>query len=163
MTGNMFLSDDRNDDLRFLPCTAADLDTVLQASLEILDEFQAEQALDLSLVRQLIIARASEEIADYTKLTISEQLIGWYHVIETPATLELDDVNILESFRSSGYGSRLLDRVLDAGRVKQKPVMVTVAGDNAGAVRFYERHGFRFVQKNEQHHLSFIHDSHLDR
>lgn len=163
MTGNMFLPDDKNDGLRFLPCTAADLDKILQASLEILDEVQVEQALDLSLVRQLIIARAREEIADYTKLIKGDELIGWYHIIETPETIELDDVNIVEAFRSMGYGSRLLDRVLEEGRVKKKPVKVTVAGDNTGAVRFYERHGFRFVHKSEQHHLCFIHDSHLER
>lgn len=163
MTGNMFSQDRPAGPLRFLPCQQEDLAEILKASLELLDEFQKDQALDLSVLRELIIARAREELPEYTKLMAGTQLIGWYHLIESPKVLELDDVNILEPFRSLGYGSRLLDRVLEEGRIRSKPVTVTVAGDNPGAVRFYERHGFRFVKKDRQHHLCFIHDSHLDQ
>lgn len=157
----MFLSDDSPRELQFLPCTNEDLDIILKTSLDLLTEFQKDQPLNLSLVRQLIIERTKEELPDYTKLMEGVELIGWYHIIEGPESLELDDVNILESFRSRGYGTRLLDRVLEEGRIKQKLIMVTVSSDNTGAVRFYERQGFRFTHRNQQHHLCFINDSHL--
>lgn len=143
-------------DLQFSPCSQEDLLMVLGSSLLLLDEFQKDSALDLSMIRRAIIGQAAREIREYTKLSLDGRTVGWYHLVERPAFLELDDVNILEAFRSLGYGSKLLDRVRAMAQEKQKPLCVTVTADNIRAQRFYERNGFRFSHQDAQKHLVFI-------
>lgn len=160
MTGSMYLQDSLTKaPLCFIPCTKEDLPTVLKGSLEILDELQKDQGLDLSAVRNALISRAETEIDDYTKLMEGSQLIGWYHVIEGLTSLELDDVNILEPFRSKGYGSRILDRVIERARAAKKSVTVTVSGENARAAAFYERHGFSLRHRDARQNLHFTHEA----
>ena len=74
--------------------------------------------------------------------------------VEKDGVLKIDLVSVLE--KRSGIGFRLLSHVLSEDRNNQvKTVQVTTESHNEGALRLYEKHGFRKV--SEHHCLHFFH------
>ncbi|MCE7988818.1 MAG: GNAT family N-acetyltransferase [Caldilinea sp. CFX5] len=58
-------------------------------------------------------------------------------------TAELLSIMVEPDWRSQGLGAQLLDRLVAECRARKLGALdVTVAADNAGAQRFYARHGF---------------------
>ncbi len=68
---------------------------------------------------------------------------GWLFVAETEHELRIVEIMIAKAWRGRGAGTTVLRRVLiDAGS-KNKPVRLHVRSGNAGALRLYQRLGFR--------------------
>jgi ribosomal protein S18 acetylase RimI-like enzyme len=62
---------------------------------------------------------------------------------ETAPSAELLSIMVEPALRGQGIGARLLDQLCTACRTRGIALLdVTVAADNGGARRFYERHGF---------------------
>lgn len=65
-----------------------------------------------------------------------------------PAHLHID---ILPEYQSKGYGSDLMNALLEELESRNiKGVMLTADSDNLGAIRFYERFGFKTVLRSEK-------------
>ena len=61
-----------------------------------------------------------------------------------PGVFTVDALAVHPSFRGWGVGTALLERAEEAARSQGKATMALgVLGDNAGAIRLYERHGYR--------------------
>lgn len=136
--------------VRFCPCTEEDLPEIVRGALKLLEEFQETSPLDLSILRNALIEQTRRELPEYTKLLQGDQLLGWFRLVRHSASLELDDVNILEGFRSQGLGSLLIGRVREIAAKEDLPVRCTVSSDNSGALRFYQRHGFLAAPAREK-------------
>ena len=53
-------------------------------------------------------------------------------------------INLLPSYQSKGYGTLMINSLLDELKKKKvKAVMLLAAAENTGAIRFYERNGFK--------------------
>ncbi len=62
-----------------------------------------------------------------------------------PAHLHID---ILEEYQNKGYGSEMINTLLKHLKEKDvKGIMLMTDEDNFGAIRFYERHGFKVIAK----------------
>lgn len=127
---------------QFLPCLEEDLPEILGPARRLLEKFQQDTALDLSILETALWQKTLAELPDYTKLVRGDTLLGWFHLIQTQDALELDDVNILEPYRSLGLGSILLEQVKRTADQAHCPVRALVKKENDGALRFYSRHGF---------------------
>lgn len=65
-----------------------------------------------------------------------------------PAHLHVD---ILKEYQSQGYGGKLMEALLDELKKRNvKGVMLTADSDNEGAIRFYERFGFKTLIRSEK-------------
>lgn len=115
---------------------------IVSAPLNVLDEFQKKSPLDLSSLRTALIEQTRQELPEYTKLLLGETLLGWFRLIRTKDSLELDDINIQQGFQSRGLGSLILDQVKQTAQNDGLSVHCTVSSDNQRALRFYLRHGF---------------------
>lgn len=53
-------------------------------------------------------------------------------------------INLLPSYQSKGYGTLMINSLLDELKKKKvKAVMLLASAENTGAIRFYERNGFK--------------------
>ena len=80
---------------------------------------------------------------------LNETVIGMANALFTVSTVEggpvilLEDVMVAGPYRGQGIGRQLFDHVLHWARANGfLRVTLLTDGDNAGALRFYERHGF---------------------
>jgi ribosomal protein S18 acetylase RimI-like enzyme len=77
------------------------------------------------------------------KATVEGQTVGGLVVFRTPdGKLCLNNVVITKAFRNLGIGSRLMESLV-AG--SSSPIILTTWETNDGAIRFYERFGFKRV------------------
>jgi GNAT superfamily N-acetyltransferase len=93
--------------------------------------------------------------SNYTPLThefvlVNDEIAGLVAVEEEPDYLWLVKLYLLARHRGQGLGTALLSDVQQRARARGKRVRLRVLRVNAGARRFYERHGFRVVQESPE-------------
>ena len=75
--------------------------------------------------------------------------IGWLQLTELPDKLHLDQLHLVDGWRSRGIGTRLIAAILDRARRTDTPVELDVVRGNA-AISLYGRLGFRVVGEGEE-------------
>lgn len=95
----------------------------------------------------------SWERGNIQTVTIDGERIGMIQLHEYPERLEIDEIQIQPSHQRMGIGSRILRDVIAQSHARQKKVTLSTGLGNAGAVRLYERLGFRHVSRSETHFL----------
>jgi ribosomal protein S18 acetylase RimI-like enzyme len=78
---------------------------------------------------------------------------GWIVVMTMPHEVRLVEIMVAAEFRGQGIGSAAIGEVLAAAESAGKPVRLHVNVTNGGAIRLYERLGFRRIDGNEVQHL----------
>ena len=157
MTSDMSLSDkELIPDFVFLPCTEDDLPQIIGPSLRLLEDFQKDSPLDLSVLKNALLKETLGQLPDYTKLVHADQILGWYHLIRNESTLEIDDFNIRPEFRSQGIGGKILFRLKKQAMENKLPLIAVVQADNADAIGFYSRHEFVKSEPSDKKYLTFL-------
>ena len=89
----------------------------------------------------------------FAYLVIDGKNIGLISAGKEEDDLEISKIYILPEYRGSGIGREALEFLLDKGReLGGKRAHLEVNHDNASAIGFYERFGFRPVSKNVYEH-----------
>jgi diamine N-acetyltransferase len=112
-----------------------------------MDRFLAEQFARSTLTREL----DHEDRMEYLLAEVEGRLVGFAKILfdRSPPTLdderglELQKIYFLREAAGRGLGTALLQAVIERGReAGEQMVWLDVLRSNAGALRFYERHGF---------------------
>jgi GNAT superfamily N-acetyltransferase len=74
--------------------------------------------------------------------------IGRIVTARTPDALLIVDIALIASWRRRGIGATLVNGVLDEARAAGLPVRLSVFADNAVALRFYLRLGFKQIESS---------------
>jgi len=77
--------------------------------------------------------------------------VGMIQVIEHKDSLEVSEIQIHPSNQGRGIGTHLLRDALAEAHARNKKVFLSTGLQNHGAVRLYERLGFRQVRQSETH------------
>jgi ribosomal protein S18 acetylase RimI-like enzyme len=78
---------------------------------------------------------------------------GWAVVNTSPDEVRLVDIMVLPELRGRGIGTAVIRELLATGRDAGKPVRLNVNIMNQGAIRLYERLGFRRIDGDEVQHV----------
>jgi ribosomal protein S18 acetylase RimI-like enzyme len=77
---------------------------------------------------------------------------GWILWAATGEELRLVEVAVLAAYRGRGIGTAAINQLIAVANLAGKPVRLRVNVTNAGAVRLYERLGFRRIGGDEVQH-----------
>lgn len=77
---------------------------------------------------------------------------GWTVVTEMPHEVFLVEIMVSPECRNRGIGSAVIRQFLAEAAARRKPVRLTVNAMNQGAIRLYERLGFRRMDADEVHY-----------
>jgi ribosomal protein S18 acetylase RimI-like enzyme len=73
---------------------------------------------------------------------------GWIVVSESPDLLYLSEILVLPEMRERGIGTAAIGQVLASADSTRRRVLLHVSSANPGAIRLYERLGFRRVDED---------------
>jgi ribosomal protein S18 acetylase RimI-like enzyme len=74
---------------------------------------------------------------------------GWIVVMTMPHEVRLVEIMVAAEFRRQGIGSAAIGEVLASAQSAGTPVRLNVNVTNGGAIRLYERLGFRRIDGDE--------------
>lgn len=74
---------------------------------------------------------------------------GWLYVVELPDETRLVEIMVLAEYRGQGIGTAVLRELIATAKAAGKPVRLSVDARNTGAMRLYERVGFRPTGSDE--------------
>jgi ribosomal protein S18 acetylase RimI-like enzyme len=77
---------------------------------------------------------------------------GWLFLANMDHEIHIVEIMVLPECRSRGVGAEAIGHVLALASPAGKPVRLTVNVLNAGAIRLYERLGFRRIGGNDVQH-----------
>jgi ribosomal protein S18 acetylase RimI-like enzyme len=78
---------------------------------------------------------------------------GWLVVASMPEEMHIVDFMILPQMRGRGLGTAAIRKILSTAADAGKPVRLSVNPMNRGAIRLYERLGFRKIGQDEVQHF----------
>ena len=82
---------------------------------------------------------------------------GWAALASTDSEVRLVEIMVLAELRGQGIGAVVIRQIQASARESGKPVRLNVNVTNAGAIRLYERLGFRQIESNQvQHTMEFL-------
>ena len=73
---------------------------------------------------------------------INDIFIGSCSIFETETAINIVEVFVEESYRNKGYGTLIIEDVLWSIANSGKKIILQVSGNNASAIRCYEKCGF---------------------
>ena len=118
-------------------------------------EQNTEEDMQAYVSEAFSIEKVKEELSNINSIfyfvEVEKNIIGYLKLnVETaqsepiPNGLEIERIYILAAFQGKGIGQLMMDKALALARqMKKERVWLGVWGKNYGAVRFYERNGFK--------------------
>jgi ribosomal protein S18 acetylase RimI-like enzyme len=91
--------------------------------------------------------RESYVAAGWQIILVAGQLAGGIAVERTQESLFLANIQLLPEYQSCGIGTCLIRQLLEEGRERGVPVMLSVLKTNVPARRLYERLGFYIYEE----------------
>jgi GNAT superfamily N-acetyltransferase len=110
-----------------------------------------DQLLEMQYTGRRHTARHCHPDGDSRIILVDGAPAGWVFTANLEDFVWLSEILVLPELRGKGVGSAVLRDVIAAAA--GVPVRLNVSAFNAGAVRLYERHGFRRVGGDEAQHL----------
>ncbi len=127
-------------EIRCFPAEETDVAPILAQSRALLECYEDFKSLDREAVFAWMERKTRKRIGEYRRILCDGETAGWLRVCDHGDRLELDDLYVLPGFQNRGIGTTTLNKLLGES---EKPVFLYVFTRNAGAIRLYERLGFR--------------------
>ena len=131
-------------ELRYLPADETDIAPILDQSRALVERYEDFTKLDQAEVLSWLQRKTEKRIAEYSRILCDGETAGWIRACDDGERLELDDLYILPPFQNRGIGTAVLKKYLAES---EKPVFFYVFARNTGAIRLYERLGFRLRER----------------
>lgn len=130
--------------LTYEQATQADAERIFSMSKALIDQYEDIASIDYDKVLQWVRRKIEAQIGEYQRVLMDGSLAGYVHFHPDGERMELDDLYILPEYRGQGIGTAVVEKCC-AETVK--PVYLYVFRRNEGAVRLYQRLGFKIVQE----------------
>ena len=131
-------------ELNYERASGADVEAIFALSKALIDQYEDVESIDYDKVLQWVRRKIEAQIGEYQRVMMDGSLAGYVHFHPDGERMELDDLYILPEYRGQGIGTAVVEKCC-AETVK--PVYLYVFRRNEGAVRLYQRLGFKIVQE----------------
>ena len=131
-------------EITYLPADETDIAPILEQSLALVERYEDFSTIDKEEVFAWLRRKTEKRIGEYTRILCDGVTAGWIRACDHGEKLELDDLYVLPPFQNRGIGTSVLKKYLAEC---EKPIFFYVFSHNTGAIRLYERLGFRMRER----------------
>lgn len=126
-------------ELSFCQADKSDVPAIFSLCKDLINRYEDLAGIDYEKVLSWVKNKIVTNISSYTCVYWGGVKVAYYCLSEQPDGLELDDLYVLEPYRSRGIGSQILHRCIAQAKSR---LYLYVFKKNDGAIRLYERQGF---------------------
>lgn len=121
-----------------------DIELLYEFNRELVNRYEDMESIDYERVMQWIRQKLQQHIREYTCVVAEGVPVAYFHFYPVGEKMELDDLYVMPAFRNRGIGTGILEK---CRRETALPIFLYVFAENRGAVKLYERMGFRVAEK----------------
>ncbi len=130
-------------ELTFRPAKKADIETLFAWNKALIDAYENTEAIEYDKVLSWVRRKLEMHIGEYQCIFADGKKAGCFHFCPPEnGERELDDLYLFPEFQGKGIGTTVIRSCLSQTDL---PVTLFVFIKNEGAVRLYEKLGFRVV------------------
>ena len=129
--------------ISFNQADQTDVEAIFSFCKDLIDCYEDCAMIEYDSVLTWIKNKIRDNIHAYICIYFKGVKVGYYHLISHENATELDDFFIYPEFRSKGIGTYVLEKCM---RESKCPIFLYVFRQNIGAIRLYERMGFRLSE-----------------
>lgn len=126
----------------YQPARQADANAIFALSKALVEQYETAE-IDFDRVMQWMRRKIEQSIGEYQRVMVGDRVAGYFHFHQDGDRMELDDLYILPPFQNQGLGTAVVAHCCAATEL---PVYLYVFIRNEGAVRLYQRMGFRIME-----------------
>jgi len=90
-------------------------------------------------------------LPNFKEVWLDDRAIGYLEAYENNELINITEIHIVPDAQGKGIGSRIISGVVLEAKERGKKVMLGCFKENDGAVRVYQRLGFKIVDETEAH------------
>ena len=128
----------------FAPAAEEDVPQILEQGRALIRQYEDLSSLPAEEIFAWMERKTRRFLGEYRRILADGETAGWIRLHEEDGQLELDDLYLLPRFQNRGIGTWTLETILNE---HPGPVFFYVFTGNTGAVRLYERLGFRVRER----------------
>lgn len=129
--------------LTFEQAQPEDLSRIFLLNKHLIDTYEDLSAIDYPRVLDWMHRNIQKNIGFFRRIIWDDQLAGYYCLMSVEGRLELDSFFVFPEFQCRGIGTQVLQKCQEV----PSTVFLYVFRQNIGAIRLYERIGFRIVKE----------------
>lgn len=126
----------------YQPAQQEDIEAIFALSKALIEQYETA-AIDLGRVTQWMHRKIAHSIGEYQRVMVDKQVVGYFRFHRDGSRMELDDLYILPPYRNQGLGTAVITHCCTTTTL---PIYLYVFIRNEGAVRLYQRMGFRVIE-----------------
>ena len=130
--------------LTYGPASAEDVDVLFPMVEELIDRYEDFSVMNREKILAWSRKSIGDHLPDYSRIYLNGQLAGFYSLWTEADKTEIDNLFLLPPFRGQGIGTAVLKKCIAE---TAQNLFLYVFRENSGAVRLYQRLGFRTVQE----------------
>ncbi len=126
------------------PAQHADIEILYACNRALIEIYEDTDTIDLAHVLAWIRRKLEGHIEEYSRILVDGEVAGFFRFALSEDAMELDDLYILPAYQNRGLATALIRSLVSTTAL---PVFLYVFRENRGAVRLYERLGFRVTEE----------------
>ena len=130
--------------LTYGPALPQDVECIYGMLAELIDRYEDFSGMDREKVLAWSRRSIGSHLPDYFRIYADGELAGFCALHEAEGKWEADNLFLLPPFRGQGIGTAVLKRCMAQA---ETGLFLYTFRENTGAVRLYERLGFRVAQE----------------
>lgn len=137
-------------EIKFEKASVGDAQSIFELFCELVEKHEDLTINNYEKIKKWEKFKLSNSLSEYYSIFCDDEKVGYVHFFQNESSMEIDDFYILNEFRNRGVGTETLRKLQSS---TDMPISLFVFKNNLGAIKFYEREGFKFKEDIDERRM----------
>ena len=137
-------------EIKFEKASVGDAQSIFELFCELVEKHEDLTINNYEKIKKWEKFKLSNSLSEYYSIFCDDEKVGYVHFFQNESSMEIDDFYVLNEFRNRGVGTETLRKLKSS---TDMPISLFVFKNNLGAIKFYEREGFKFKEDIDERRM----------
>lgn len=137
-------------EIKFEKASVGDAQSIFELFCELVEKYEDLTINNYEKIKKWEKFKLSNSLSEYYSIFCDDEKVGYVHFFQNESSMEIDDFYVLNEFRNRGVGTETLRKLKSS---TDMPISLFVFKSNLGAIKFYEREGFKFKEDIDERRM----------